>query len=82
MVLACPMLGVCDMLPGSSSSRSAKLVGCKWLMASRPMRELLVIPVDSLAVTTTALSTLEFSVSVILTSAGVVPKVTVRVAVL
>lgn len=44
------------MLPGSSSSRSVKLVGWRWAMASRSILDAEVMPDDSRAVTTTSSS--------------------------
>ena len=46
--------GVCEMPPGRSSIRSPMLVGCKWLIASRPMVDTEPIFFDSEAVTTTS----------------------------
>ena len=54
--LALPILGSTDFPPGSSSSRSVKLVGCRCSMALRSIFDALVSPFDSEAVMTTSFS--------------------------
>ena len=53
IVLTDPMSGFLDIPPGSSSSMSVKLVGCRCSMAERSIRDEVVMPRFSRAVTVT-----------------------------
>lgn len=54
------MSGSFEMNPGSSSTRSVKLDGCRWAIAWRSMTEAAVTPRLSRAVTTTSPSSFPF----------------------
>ena len=60
---AFPILGSMDFPPGSISSRSVKLVGCKCSIALRSIFEALVTPFDSEAVITTSFNAMVDEVS-------------------